>query len=169
MDTIAAISTGSQIAAIGVLRVSGPEAFAVAEAVFRPADGRPLSAHPRRTMVYGALLDEHGGPICVESFDPLIVRWFRRHAPDILRGQLTSQASDLGASPLAGFALSRLLTNFLCRPHFIAHHIGRRSFPVWLCRRMGAMQVCWTAQDRSWEKKNDAVIFEYGTPPAQYR
>lgn len=46
-----------------------------------------------------ALLDEHGGPICVESFDPLIVRWFRRHAPDILRGQLTSQASDLGASP----------------------------------------------------------------------
>ena len=63
MDTIAAISTGSQIAAIGVLRVSGPEAFAVAEAVFRPADGRPLSAHPRRTMVYGALLDEHGAPI----------------------------------------------------------------------------------------------------------
>lgn len=116
-----------------------------------------------------ALLDGHSGSICVESFDPLIVRWFRRHAPDILRGQLTSQASDLGASPLAGFALSRLLTNFLCRPHFIAHHIGRRSFPVWLCRRMGAMQVCWTAQDRSWEKKNDAVIFEHCTPPVRYR
>ncbi len=116
-----------------------------------------------------ALLDEHGGPICVESFDPLIVRWFRRHAPDILRGQLTSQASDLGASPLAGFALSRLLTNFLCRPHFIAHHTGRMALTVRLCHLMGAMRVCWTAHDRSWEKKNDAVIFEYGTPPAQYR
>ena len=63
MDTIAAISTGSQIAAIGVLRLSGPEALPIAEAVFRPADGRPLSAHPRRAMVFGALLDEHGAPI----------------------------------------------------------------------------------------------------------
>ena len=116
-----------------------------------------------------ALLDGHSGSICVESFDPLIVRWFRRHAPDILRGQLTSQASDLGASPLAGFALSRLLTNFLCRPHFIAHHTGRMALTVRLCHLMGAMRVCWTAHDRSWEKKNDAVIFEYGTPPAQYR
>ncbi len=63
MDTIAAISTGNQIAAIGILRLSGPEAFSVADAVFRPAGGRPLSAHPRRTMVYGALLDRSGTPI----------------------------------------------------------------------------------------------------------
>ena len=63
MDTIAAISTGNQIAAIGILRLSGPEAFSVADAVFRPAGGRPLSAHPRRTMVYGTLLDRSGTPI----------------------------------------------------------------------------------------------------------
>ena len=60
MDTIAAISTGNQITAIGILRVSGPAALAAADAVFRPADGRPLSAHPRRTMVYGDLLDREG-------------------------------------------------------------------------------------------------------------
>ena len=63
MDTIAAISTGNQIAAIGILRLSGPEALPIADAVFRPADGKPLSAHPRRTMVYGALLDRSGVPI----------------------------------------------------------------------------------------------------------
>ena len=33
MDTIAAISTGNQITAIGVLRVSGPEALAAADRV----------------------------------------------------------------------------------------------------------------------------------------
>ena len=60
MDTIAAISTGNQITAIGILRVSGPAALAAADAVFRPSDGRPLSAHPRRTMVYGELLDREG-------------------------------------------------------------------------------------------------------------
>ena len=60
MDTIAAISTGNQITAIGILRVSGPAALAAADAVFRPSDGRLLSAHPRRTMVYGELLDREG-------------------------------------------------------------------------------------------------------------
>ena len=32
----------------------------MADAVFRPLDGRPLSAHPRRTMVLGTLLDPEG-------------------------------------------------------------------------------------------------------------
>ena len=63
MDTIAAISTGNQITAIGILRLSGPEAFAAADTVFRPMDGKPLSAHPRRTMVYGDLLDREGRTI----------------------------------------------------------------------------------------------------------
>ncbi len=63
MSTIAAISTGNTVSAIGVLRVSGPEALAAADAVFRPADGRRLSDHPRRTMVYGALLDREGRTI----------------------------------------------------------------------------------------------------------
>ena len=63
MDTIAAISTGNQISAIGILRLSGPEAFPAADAVFRPADGKPLSAHPRWMMVYGDLLDREGRTI----------------------------------------------------------------------------------------------------------
>ena len=54
-DTIAAIATGAGVSAIGVLRVSGPAALAAAEAVFRPRDGRPLSAHAPRTMVRGFL------------------------------------------------------------------------------------------------------------------
>ena len=32
-----------------------------------------------------AALRTYGGPYCVESFDPTIVAWFRRNAPDILR------------------------------------------------------------------------------------
>ena len=62
MDTIAAISTANAVSAIGILRLSGPEAFPIADRVFRPAAGGPLSAHPRRTMVLGALLDRQGRP-----------------------------------------------------------------------------------------------------------
>ena len=63
MDTIAAISTAGAVAAIGVLRLSGGDAFPAADRVFCPADGRPLSAHPRRTMVLGTLLDREGWAI----------------------------------------------------------------------------------------------------------
>lgn len=116
-----------------------------------------------------AILDEHGGDLCVESFDPFTVRWFRRHAPDILRGQLTSQREDLGSTRLMNFALSRLFSNVLARPQFIAHHTGKKALTVRLCERLGAMRVCWTAHDRSQEQKNDAVIFEHFLPPVKYR
>ena len=63
MDTIAAISTGNTLSAIGILRVSGPESFAICTQVFQPLDGRPLSQHREREMVLGRLLGREGRPI----------------------------------------------------------------------------------------------------------
>ncbi len=60
VDTIAAIATGGGISAIGILRVSGPEAVSAVDAVFRPGDGKSMSLHRDRELVYGALLDETG-------------------------------------------------------------------------------------------------------------
>ena len=72
MDTIAAIATGAGVSAIGVLRVSGPAAIAAAEAVFRPRDGRPLSAHAPRALVRGSLLGPDGETVddCLAVFFP---------------------------------------------------------------------------------------------------
>ena len=56
-DTIAAVATGHVLAAIGILRVSGPRALEIADLVFRPGAGTPMSAHPDRSLVYGELLD----------------------------------------------------------------------------------------------------------------
>ena len=60
MDTIAAIATGSQVSAIGIVRVSGPEALPLMDRVFAPSDGRPMSAHADRKLVYGALRGADG-------------------------------------------------------------------------------------------------------------
>ena len=59
-DTIAAIATGNVVSAIGILRVSGPETFAVIDRVFFPANGRAMSDSPDRQLVYGALRDASG-------------------------------------------------------------------------------------------------------------
>ncbi len=59
-DTIAAVATGGQIAAIGILRLSGPESIAIADRLFFPAEGGPMSAHESKTLVYGSLCDAEG-------------------------------------------------------------------------------------------------------------
>ena len=59
-DTIAAVATGAQIAAIGIVRLSGPEAIALADRLFRPADGLPMTRQESRRLVYGRLQGAEG-------------------------------------------------------------------------------------------------------------
>ena len=58
-DTIAAVATGLP-GAIGILRLSGPEAVTIAAQAFQPVDGRGLAEHRPRSMVYGSLTDASG-------------------------------------------------------------------------------------------------------------
>lgn len=62
-DTIAAVSTGNVLAGIGVIRLSGDAAIQIAEAVFTPERGAPMSERPNRMLVYGALHDRGGAVI----------------------------------------------------------------------------------------------------------
>ena len=114
------------------------------------------------------IIDAHTGNFCVESFDPFIVAWFRFHAPDLLRGQLTAQLDDLGGN-LGAWLSSRMLIGCIGRPQFIAHRTGKKSLGVKLAELLGAMRVTWTAHDRSEEAKCDTVIFEAYRPPVQYK
>ena len=117
-----------------------------------------------------ALIDTYPGPICVESFDPGIVHWFKKNAPDLLRGQLSCEADKMdGISKPAAFLLSHLLTNCVARPNFIAYGIGKKPASVRLCEVMGVMRVAWTAAAPGEEAKNDAVIFQYYLPKVKFK
>lgn len=59
-DTIAAIATGAQVAAIGIIRLSGPESIPLMDRLFRPMNGRPMSLAKDRTLVYGRLYNAAG-------------------------------------------------------------------------------------------------------------
>lgn len=62
-DTIAAIATPLVPSAIGIIRLSGPDAVSVLDKVFTPAAGAPMSQRPDRQLVYGALHDSSGAVI----------------------------------------------------------------------------------------------------------
>ena len=115
------------------------------------------------------ILRAHGGNWCVESFDPRILAWFRKTAPDVLRGQLSALPREFTSeSKPVAFALGNLLMNFLSRPHFIAYKEGPLPFTVRMCRAMKPMTVIWTVNPKSdikrCEKDHDAVVFEHYKP-----
>ena len=118
-----------------------------------------------------AILSDYPGEVCIESFNPWIVRWFRRHAKDIVRGQLATDREDYGdkVSKWNAFLLSRCLFNFLARPQFIAYRIGHRPLCVRLAEFLGAMRFGWTAHNERAERGRDAVIFEFYRPQRYFK
>ncbi|MBR5343003.1 MAG: glycerophosphodiester phosphodiesterase [Oscillospiraceae bacterium] len=118
-----------------------------------------------------ALLTSYHGEVCVESFNPLIVMWFRFHAHDLVRGQLASPRAEYldQMGNFKAFLLSHCLLNFLCRPQFIAYKIGYRPLSVRVAELLGAMKVGWTSHEPRNERGRDAVIFEFYRPKLKYK
>ena len=61
--TIAAVSTGSQVSAIGIIRLSGDDCIAVADRVFTRNNQKPLSEAADRKLYLGTLHDKQGRAI----------------------------------------------------------------------------------------------------------
>jgi tRNA modification GTPase len=71
-ETIAAIATPPGVGGVGIVRVSGPDAFAIGRRMFRPASGRaeePVS----HVLTYGAVVD----PATDEPLDDVLIAFFR--------------------------------------------------------------------------------------------
>ena len=62
-DTISAVTTAPGSAAIGIVRLSGPDALRIAEQMFFAASGKKLETYPPHTMVYGFIRDRGGKDI----------------------------------------------------------------------------------------------------------
>ena len=103
------------------------------------------------------------GDICIESFNPVIVKWFRINAPELIRGQLSNpcRKGDGGLGALQAFALGNLLVNLLGRPDFIAYQFTGDTFGFRLCRALWKpFCVAWTARG---DKQRADAAARYGT------
>jgi tRNA modification GTPase len=65
-DTIAAISTPLGEGGIGIVRLSGKEAIAIAERVFTSPNGRTLRESPSHKLTYGFIRNPLSGMILDE-------------------------------------------------------------------------------------------------------
>lgn len=120
-----------------------------------------------------ALLRDYQGAYCVESFHPMAVRWFRKNAPDVVRGQLVNGVKSSPDFPaVVSWSAAQLLTSFLTRPQFIAYKEQDRNGALRLAQKLGALTVMWTVrtQERydALAAVEDAIIFERFAPVPKY-
>ncbi len=107
-----------------------------------------------------ALLKLYDGTYCVESFHPFVVRWYRKHRPDIVRGQLSQdmiKAKNEKYPAWIRFCMTYLLLNVLGRPDFVAYcHEDANNISRRICTGLGALPVAWTIQSKEqYEKVKD--------------
>ena len=116
------------------------------------------------------LLRGYGEGYIVESFNPILLSWFRKNHPEVVRGLLyTNLVKSNGFKPL-NVVLWGMFLNFLARPAFIAYDKETsESFPVRLaCGLFGAERFVWTIKTPEEYEKNSAAhaIFE-GFEPSE--
>ncbi len=117
-------------------------------------------------------LEGYQGAWCIESFDPRVVFWLRRHRPDVIRGQLAE--NFLKGKPkidwLVTWAMTVQVLNFLTKPDFVAYKFEhRKSLGNRLARGLWGMQgASWTIRSKedllTAEKEGWIPIFENFIP-----
>ncbi|MBE6614164.1 MAG: glycerophosphodiester phosphodiesterase [Ruminococcaceae bacterium] len=117
------------------------------------------------------ILREYSGSYLIESFNPLLLRWYKKNHPDVLRGQLTTNLSKGLGKNMRNRLLDSMILNLVTRPDFLAYDIRcPKRFPVRLCTGLfHANRFVWTVRDRDEYSKSEALdafaIFENFCPP----
>lgn len=149
------------------------ETIPTLESVLREVDGKvPLIVEYKMDRVDtkvcelgNALLKEYNGPYCIESFHPLAVQWYRKHRPNVVRGQLSENFGRHGRKQFIYWILTNLFSNVATRPDFIAYrHDDADSLSRRICRKLGTLSVAWTIRSQEeFEKAKkhfDLFIFD---------
>lgn len=67
-------------------------------------------------------LKSYKGEFAIQSFNPFVLLWFKQHAPNILRGQLSSFFKGEKMSFARRFVLKRMKFNKQTKPDFISYN-----------------------------------------------
>ena len=102
-DTICAIAT-AQGGAIGIIRVSGPEAIEITSRLFTPMQGKPLTERKPYTLTFGKILSAEG-----EIIDEVLVSLFR--APHSYTGEDSTEIMCHGSSYILQQVVQLLIRN----------------------------------------------------------
>lgn len=94
------------------------------------------------------ILKTYTGKYAVKSFNPLSVNYIRRRAPEIIRGQLSSDFKEEKINGFKKFFMSNMLFNFISKPDFISYDV--RALPNKRIEKIRHKKIIlgWTIRDK---------------------
>ncbi|WP_422486079.1 glycerophosphodiester phosphodiesterase family protein [Gudongella sp. DL1XJH-153] len=121
--------------------------------------------------IVAPILDRYRGHYMVESFNPVLMIWYKKNRPSVIRGQLsTNHLKDGKKGLLLNISLQYLLLNFLVKPDFIAYNHHYRNNPSLIINRkvFKAITAAYTLKSQEELDKNkgmfDLLIFDSFIP-----
>lgn len=118
-------------------------------------------------QVADELIRNYKGVYCVESFHPFAVLWYKKHRPEVIRGQLSmARGASKKGKGIELWIMEYLLTNFLTKPDFIAYdHRNKGNLSRLICRKLyKSLSVAWTIRSQqeldACREDYDLFIFE---------
>lgn len=123
--------------------------------------------------IVASYMDKYNGVYCIESFNPLLVLWYKKNRPHIVRGQLVIQSQckeNTFKIKIRNFILGNLLFNFMTKPDFVAyHHLDPDVLSFIICKKLyRVFTVAYTIQSNKDLKANlnrfDLFIFDKFIP-----
>lgn len=69
------------------------------------------------------ILKKYKGKYAIKSFNPFSVYWLKKHHPEIIRGQLSSNFNNEKMNVIKKIVLKNMILNFITKPDFISYGI----------------------------------------------
>lgn len=73
------------------------------------------------------ILNNYKGEYAIQSFNPKVLLWFKKHYPSILRGQLSFSFKRTKFFKIKKIFLKSMFLNFLTKPNFISYKYNELS------------------------------------------
>ena len=131
---------------------------------------KPLGDIKKLCEAFMHVMKDYQGKWAVFSFHPQAVLWFKKHYPDVIRGQISAYFNDDShmKKPMK-FLMKRMFFNHFTKPDFISYYI--HNLPnkhVDKQKKKGITVISYAAQsEQEFEfvkSLYDNVVFEYFIP-----
>ena len=111
------------------------------------------------------ILKNYKGEYAIQSFNVMTLYWFKKHYPNILRGQLSYNYKTVKMNKISKLLLKNMYFNFLTKPNFISYRYNDLPLKkIKKYKKKGLLLLAWTINSKDdynkYKKEYDNLICE---------
>lgn len=131
---------------------------------------KPLGDRELLCQKFYETIKDYKGQFAIHSFNPGVVLWFKKHHPEIIRGQITEFfRSDMKMKQITKYLMKTMFFNRFTKPDFINY--GIVDLPNKYCDKLHKKGMCIISYASRTQAEFDMVkehydnsVFEFFTP-----